>query len=331
MSTTRRQWLRGVLGSALLPSLSMSPICAALAQGHYPSRPVRWIVPYLPGTAPDIAARILAEAAATRLGQPIIVENRGGAAGNLGTRIAARAAADGYTLLYTASPTAANMHIYKDPGYDALKDFDHIMRFSTSDVCLVVHAESDIYTPQDLLARLRANPTQVEYASGGVGTPSHLGVELLLSETGTQALHVPYKGASEIVNAILGRQVIFGMPIFSVAWPLVKSGKLRALATAGSARNPVAREIATLAEQGIAGVVLISWGGLSVPAGTPGPIRQTIFQAFSQTLNQAEVIAKLQENGSAVNLGDTVTYTENLRQEMRLTETMMKKLGLQPI
>lgn len=332
---SRRQLLVRAMGTALLPSfLPMAGALAArpaLAQAPYPSRPVKWLVPYLAATGPDIAARILAEAVGPLLGQPIVIENRAGAAGNIGTRVAAKSPADGYTLLYTGTPLAANMHIYKNPGYDALKDFRHIMRLSSSDVGLVVHADSDIRTLDDLLARLKANPGQVDYASGGIGTPSHLGMEQFLSATRTKAMHVPYKGASELVNAILGHQVVFGMPIFAAAHPMIKAGKLRALAIAGPRRNPVAPQVPTLTELGVPGVELTSWGGLSVPAGTPDAVVNAIYKAFSEALRQPAVIAALQENGGLVDVRDSASFVQNIRQEMQLTEAMMKKVGLQPI
>ena len=324
---SRRRMLAHALGAALLPLAGMP----ARAQGRYPSRPVKWLVPYLPATGPDMVARILAEAVGPFLGQPIVIENRPGAAGNIGTRAVAKSPADGYTLLYTGSPLAANMHIYKNPGYDALKDFRHVMRLSSSTVGLVVNADSDIHSLDDLLARLKARPGQVDYASGGVGTPSHLGVELFLSVTRTKAMHVPYKGASELVNALLGNQVTFGMPIFSAANPMIKAGKLRALAIAGARRNPVEPQVPTLAELGVPGVELTSFGGISVPAGTPDAVVETIYKAFSEALKQPKVVAALQENGGQVDVRDGAAFVQNIQQEMQLTAAMMKQLGLKPV
>jgi tripartite-type tricarboxylate transporter receptor subunit TctC len=176
------------------------------------------------------------------------------------------------------------MRIFRNPGYDALKDFRHVIRVTKSEVALVVAADSDIKTLDDLLARLKARPGKVDYASGGIGTPSHLGMEQLLAATGMQALNVPYKGASEIVNAVLGKQVTFGMPIFSVAYPFVQGGKLRALAVSGHARNPALPQVPTLAELGVKGIELTSWGGVSVPAGTPDAVVQRMGDAFVQAL-----------------------------------------------
>lgn len=326
-SISRRQLLAHALGATLLPLAAMP----ARAQGNYPNRPVKWLVPYLPATGPDMVARILAEAVGPFLGQPIIIENRPGAAGNIGTRVVAKSPADGYTLLYTGSPLAANMHIYKNPGYDALKDFRHVMRLSSSSVGLVVNADSDIRSLDDLLTKLRAQPGQVNYASGGIGTPSHLGTELFLSVTGTKAMHVPYKGASDLVNAILGHQVTFGMPIYSAANPMVKAGRLRALAMAGAKRNPVAPQVPTLAELGVTGVELASWGGLSVPAGTPDAVVDRLYKAFSEALKQPKVVAALQENGGQVDVRDGAAFVQTIQHEIQLTAAMMKQLGLQPV
>jgi len=260
----------------------------------------------------------------------VVIENRAGAAGNIGTRLAAAAPADGYTLLYSGAPIAANMRIYKTPGYDALKDFRHVMGLTSSEVALVVSADSGIRTLDDLLARLKAKPGQVDYASGGVGTPSHLGMELFLSASGVQAMHVPYKGASELVHAVLGKQVVFGMPIYPAAYPMIKAGKLRALAVTGARRNPTAPNVPTLAELGVKEVELTSWGGFSVPAGTPDAVVERLRSAFEQAMKKPEVIAKLEEQGGRAQVLDATAFVHSIEQEMRITEAMMKKVGLEP-
>jgi tripartite-type tricarboxylate transporter receptor subunit TctC len=225
---------------------------------------------------------------------------------------------------------AANMRMYRSPGYDALKDFRHLMRLTTSDIVLVVNANAGIASLAELAAKARANPGKLDYASGGVGTPSHLGVELLLNALGAQATHVPYKGASELVNAILGQQVVFGTPILSVAAPQILAGRLTALAIAGARRNPTLPEVPTLAELGVKGVELTSWGGISVPAGTPDAIAERIRAAFEKALAQPAVQATLAENGGLASPQGAREYTRGFTQEMALTETMMKQAGLQP-
>jgi tripartite-type tricarboxylate transporter receptor subunit TctC len=326
---TRRALCRALAASPLLPLATAT--ATARAADRWPSRPIKWVVPYLAGTGPDTGARILAEAAGPLLGQPIIIENKGGAAGNIGARQVARAAPDGYTWIYSAAPMAANVLMYQTPGYDVMKDFRHVMRLTTSDVLLVVDPASGIETLDDLVARARANPGKLDYASGGVGTPSHLGVELFLNAAGIRATHVPYKGASELVNAVLGGQVSFGMPIFAVAYPHVKGGKLRALGVAGAKRNANLPDVRTLAEQGLQGVELTSWGGLSLPAGTPDPIAARVYEVFSSILKEPRVVASLTELGSQVTPSTPQGYLQVIRNEIAVTDRMMKSAKISPL
>lgn len=317
----RRHLVGSAVACALLPLRS-------IAADNWPERPIKWIVPYLAGTGPDNTARVLAEGVSPILGQPVIIENRAGAAGNIGARLAAKSAPDGYTWVYSSAPMAANMRMYKVPGYDAIKDFRHIMRTTSSDVALIVNAASGIDSLDELLARAKAAPGKLDYASGGVGTPSHLGVELMLSSSKALALHVPYKGASELVNAVLGNQVTFGMPILSVAYPQIVAGNLKALAIAGATRNSLLPKVPTFAELGLPGVELTSWGGISVPAGTSDPIVDRIRRAFEQALMQPSVRSGLVNAGGQITPLPPEAFTRGFIDEMALTETMMKRAGL---
>lgn len=296
----------------------------------FPSRPIKWIVPYLAGTAPDITVRITAEAISGVLGQPVVVENKAGAAGNLGAQIAARAPADGYTWVYSATPMATNMRMYRKPGFDVMKDFIHVGGITQSDVVLVTHPDSGITTVQQLLERVRSHPGKLTYASGGVGTPAHMGAELILKSAGAKALHVPYKGASESVNAVLGKQVDFALTITSVSLPHIVGGKLNALAITAPTRNPRLPDVPTLAEAGVPGVTLVSFGGLSVPAGTPAPVVQRIREALQKALAQPSVRAKLEANGGIVVASTPEAYARSLQSEIALTEKMMKVAGIAP-
>jgi tripartite-type tricarboxylate transporter receptor subunit TctC len=302
---------------------------ATLAQ-DFPSRPIKWIVPYLAGTAPDTTVRITAEAMSDILKQPVVVENKGGAAGNLGAQIAARAPADGYTWVYSATPMATNMRMYRKPGYDVMKDFIHVGGITRSDVVLVVAADAGIHSAKELIERARQQPGKLSYASGGVGTPAHMGAELILKSTGVQALHVPYKGASESANAVLGKQVDFALTISSVSLPHIQGGKMKALALTAPTRNPRLPDVPTLAEAGIPGVTLVSFGGLSLPAGTPAPIVQRIEEALHKALADPAVRAKLEANGAAVVPSKREEYARNLASEIALTEKMMKVAGITP-
>lgn len=304
------------------------PVAGAMAQ-DFPSRPIKWVVPYLAGTAPDLTVRIVGEAMAVVLNQPVVVENRPGAAGNLGAQQAARAPADGYTWVYSGSPMAAGMVLYRKPGYDMLKDFTHLGRIGISDLTLVTHPDSGMKTVQDLVERARRNPGKLSYASGGIGSPAHLSAELLLSTAGVQAVHVPYKGASESVNAVIGKQVEFALTVTSVSLPHITAGKLVALAVTGAVRNPLQPKVPTLTESGVA-VKLVSFGGLSVPAGTPAAVARRIAEALNTALARSEVREKLESLGGQVAPSTPQEFTDALRAELALTERMVQVAGLEP-
>lgn len=320
----KTSWIAAALAAAA--TLAMG---AAQAQQDYPNRAIKWIVPYLPGTAPDTTVRIAADALSDILKQPVVVENRAGAAGNLGAQLAAKAPADGYTWVYSASPMSTSMRMYRKPGFDVTKDFIHVGRITQSDVVLVVAADSGITSVKELMDRARKEPGKLSYASGGVGTPAHMGAELILNASQAKALHVPYKGASESANAVVGKQVDFALTISSVSLPYIQGGKLVPLAITGPKRNPRLPNVPTLAEAGLPGVTLVSFGGLSVPAATPAPVVAKISDALNKALASAETRAKLEANGAVVLPGSSAEYAENLKAEIALTEKMMKVAGIE--
>lgn len=324
----------------MTPARTALTLLAALALGaghaqaqtqaqDYPSRPIRWVVPYLAGTAPDNTVRIVAEAMGTVLKQTVVVDNKAGAAGNLGAQLAARAAPDGYTWVYSASPMAASMRMYKKPGFDAMKDFTHVGRIAVSDLTVVVHPDAGIKTLKDLLERASKNPGKLSFASGGVGSPAHLGAELMLSAVGAEALHVPFKGASESATAVIGRQVDFALTISSVAMPHIQAGRLLPLAVTGPQRNPRQAQVPTLIESGLSGVQISSFGGLSVPAGTPAPVVKRLSEALSKALAMPEVRSRLEAQGGMVAPSSPEEYRDALQAEIGLTERMMKSAKLE--
>lgn len=321
--------------SIALTTFSAVAICCGLstqvqAQAQdFPTRPIRWIVPYLAGTAPDNTVRTVAEAMATILKQPVIVENKPGAAGNLGAQLAARAPADGYAWVYSATPMAASMRMYKKPGFDVMKDFTHVGRIAISDLTVVVHPESGVKTIKDLTGRMQKEPGKLSFASGGVGSPAHMGAELMLGMAGVSALHVPYKGASESITAVIGKQVDFALAISSVAVPHISAGRLLPLAVTGPQRNPRQPGTPTLAESGWTGLHLTSFGGLSVPAGTPAPIVKRLSDTLSQVLAMPEVRARLEAQGGMVAPSTPDEFRDALSAEIGLTERMMKSTRLE--
>jgi len=296
---------------------------------QWPTKAIRWIVPYQAGSAPDSVTRVLAEAMSSRLGQPIVIENRAGASGNLGAQYAARSPADGYTWVYSSSVMAGNMKLYKSPGYDVLKDFTHISTFGASDSLLVVNPASGIKSVHDLVDRAKANPGKLNLGSSGIGTPSHLGVTMMMRSASVTAEHVPYRGAHAIVMALLGKEIDFGLPILSVALSHVQGGELVALAVAAKQRNPSLPDVPTLEEAGVREAALESFGGLSVPAGTPTAIVSRIHEALSAALDDPAIVERLESMGmSKVKTSTPEAYAELLRGEIGKTEHMMQAAGI---
>ncbi|VTU41291.1 Argininosuccinate lyase [Variovorax sp. PBS-H4] len=324
MNTIRRALVLAAAAAAALATTA-----GAHAQ-DYPSRPIKWIVPYLAGTAPDTTVRITGDAMSKILGQPIVIENRGGVAGNIGAQLAAKAPADGYTWVYSGSPMATNMRMYRKPGFDVMKDFIHVGRITQSDSVIVVNPDSGITSVKQLVEHLRKSPGKMAYASGGVGTPSHMGAELILAATGTKALHVPYKGASESTNAVAGKQVDFALSLVAPALPHIQGGKLVPLAVLSPERNVRLDKVPTLAEAGVPGISLVSFGGLALPKGTPAPVVQKVREALGQALATPEVREKLEANGAAVVPSTPEQFAQSLQAEIALTEKLMKVANIEP-
>ncbi|WP_253206675.1 Bug family tripartite tricarboxylate transporter substrate binding protein [Verticiella alkaliphila] len=319
--------LTRAVGACALLSLPLAPVLAADAD-PYPTRAIKWIVPYLAGTGPDLTARVLSDAMSNELGQPIVVENRGGVGGNLGAQLAARAAPDGYTWLYSGSPMAASMRLYAQPGFDVMKDFVHVGGISRSDSVVLVNRASPYQTLSDLVAGLSAKPGELFYASGGVGTPSHLGAESLLAVTQTTSSHVPYKGASESTNAVASDQVSFALSLIGPALPHIQGGRLKPLAVLSPERNRMLPEVPTTAEAGVADAVVMAYGGLSVPAGTPPAVVSRIAAALDAALQRDDVRGKLENSGLTVTPASSEAYTQLLRDEMLATQQLADKVNL---
>lgn len=312
----------------LMLALALAGPFAAHAEEAYPSRTIRWIVPFLPGTSPDNTVRILADAMGQTLKQNIIVENRAGAGGNLGAQAAARSAPDGYTWVYSGSPMAANMRMYSKPGYDLMKDFVHVGRIGVSDLTFVTSPASGTTSLRELLERAKKKPGSVMYASGGIGSPAHMVAELMLQTAGAEATHVPYKGATESTKAAISKEVDFAVSITSVALPHIEQGKLAALAVSAPQRHRRLPKVPTLAEAGVP-IALTSMGGLSVPAGTSPTVVRRIAEALNTALANPEVRTKIEDLGGRVAPTTPDEYTGLLKQEVASTEKLMAAARLE--
>jgi tripartite-type tricarboxylate transporter receptor subunit TctC len=278
-------------------------LCAAMAAGaqEWPTKPVRFIVPYPPGGGTDVIARIVQSRLGDALGQQVIIENRGGAGGALGTEQAAHAAPDGYTFLFTLSSHTINPLLYK-LNYDTERDFAAVTLIVSVPQLIATQPGSPIQSMQDVIKLAKEKPGALNFASVGNGTPSHIAGELIKLKTGIDMVHIPYKGGGPAVADTLGGQVSFAIVTMPAAISHVRAGKLRALAVTTLKRNPGAPEIPTVAEAlKLPDYEVDSWYALFAPAKTPSAIVDKMQKAVAQTIQLPDVKQKLLEQG-----GDTV-------------------------
>jgi len=277
-----------LLAAALLGPAAFAP--AALAEGAFPTKPVTLVVPFPPGGPTDAMARTLAAEMKDRLGQPMIVENRAGAGGNIGAEYVARAEADGHTLLFgTSGPLAINSSLYRKIGYDQTKSFAPVIQIGHLPNILVVHPSLPVKDVKELVAYAKANPGKLSYASSGNGASSHLAGVLFNSVAGTDIMHVPYKGTGPALNDLLGNQVSMTFTDILTALPYVKAGKLRGLGVATAARSQALPQVPSIAEQGYKGYDVSVFFGIVAPAGTPADRVARLNKAFTEVLATPKV------------------------------------------
>jgi len=291
---------------------------AAEAPSDYPGKqPVRIIVPYPAGGSTDLLARVLGQKVGEQIGQTVVVENRPGASGNIGASYVAKSPADGYTLfLGTSTALAVNPSLYKTLPYSPDKDFSPIILATLLPSLVVVGNSVPVKTMKELPAYLKSNASQVAYASSGNGTPAHLGGELYKKTVGLPTLsHVPYKGGVPALTDLVGGQTTVMFAILPEAYPLVKEGKLRALAVTTASRLPQLPNLPTVAESGAPGYELVGWYGFLAPAGTPAPIIAKLNHAFDHALKDEEVKAKLVGMGFEMAGGPPEVLASKMRSE----------------
>jgi tripartite-type tricarboxylate transporter receptor subunit TctC len=298
-----RVWLATV-GSLAFGTLlfAMAPQVAAQ---DYPKRPIMLIVPYPAGGGNDVIARLVAAKMSAKLGQPMVIENRGGAGSIIGTEDVHKAEPDGYTLLLGQSgPISINPAVYKELPYDPEKDFAPIAMTTAYPYVLVVNAKLPVKTLQDFVAMVKAKPGEFNYGTTGVGAANHLVTELFSSRAGLKMIHVPYRGTALAVADLLAGQVtmVFADPVSAL--PHIKAGTLRALAVSSKERSSVAPEVATIAESGYPGFDAIAWHGILAPANTPPPVVAKLHDQIVAALNDPATKALLEAQAMAT-VGDT--------------------------
>jgi tripartite-type tricarboxylate transporter receptor subunit TctC len=301
----------------------------ALAQ-NYPSRPIRFIVPYPPGGGTDVVARILNEALAAELGQPVIIDNRGGAAGNLGTDIAAKAPPDGYNVLFTLSSHTINPKLYDKLPFDVERDFVPISLVALIPQILVAHPSVPANNAQELIALAKANPGKLNYASVGTGSPGHIAGELFKLKAGVDIVHVPYKGGGPAVADTIGGQVQLLFVSMPAAWQYVKAGKLKAIAVTSATRSVAAPDVPTVAESGIPDYVVDSWYGALAPAKTPPAAVARLNAAFVKVLDNPQIRERLLAQGAEAAPSTPAEFDHRIKEELAKWESVIKAARIRP-
>ena len=300
------------LFALLLPLLL---ITTAHAQS-WPSKPLRIIVPFAPGGSTDIFARLLGERMAAVLGQSVIIDNRAGAAGNIGADAVAKAAPDGYTLLMaTTGVLAINQALYKNMSYDAAKELDPLVFVASITNVLIVSAESTLKSAADVLATAKQAPGKLSFASSGAGSSTHMSAELFKTMAGVDLLHVPYKGSGPAMLDLIAGRVSLMFENMPGAVPHMKAGRVRALAQTGQKRSPALPEIPTVAEAGVKGYESLSWSGIALPVGVPKEVMARLNREINTILAQPEMRQKLGEQGAESVGGSPEAFAQHVRQE----------------
>ncbi len=302
---------------------------AAFCQ-NYPAKPIRLVVPFAPGGGVDITARLLAQSLSVNLGQQIVIDNRGGAGGIVGMEIVARAAPDGYTLLMSHVGFTAMPGLYKKLPFDPVKDFTGVVVAISGVYLLVVNPAVPVKSVQELIAYAKANPGKLGFASAGSGSSIHLAGELFKSMAGLDLLHVPYKGAAPALTDVVAGEVQMMFGTATNTLPMVKAGKLRALAVTSAKRSALAPELPTVAESGLPGFEVVGWYGLAAPAKTPRPLVAQINADTNRALQSTDLIDRLRVQGLEPVGSTPEEATDLIKNDVARWTKVIRDAGIQP-
>jgi tripartite-type tricarboxylate transporter receptor subunit TctC len=322
----RRQFI-GLLGNSAAAILSTRVGAAET----YPSRPIRLIIPYPPGGGTDIVGRVLGERLRESLGQPIVIDNRGGAGGVLGTQLVAKAAPDGYTLMLVPSSHVINPSIYAKLPYDTVKDFAPITMVASTAILMAVNASMSADTVKAFVAAAKANPKTIgNFGSAGVGTVFHLTGQLFNQVSGLALQHVPYRGGAAVVAALLGGEIQLAFETILALQPHVRAGTLRALAITSAQHSPAMSDVPTSAEAGFPQLLADNSYALFAPAGTPAPILERLHDATVAALALPDVRAQLREQGAEVVGNTAAELAAYVRTEIPKWAALARQAGVKP-
>ena len=310
--------------------LAMAGGCAGALAQDWPSKPIRFIAPNLPGGPTDILARLIGQKLAESLGQPVVIENRAGAGGNIGTEVAAKAPPDGYTLVTGNNATfGANVSLYKRLGFDPLRDFAPVILVATQPNILVVHPSLPAQSVKEFIALAKARPGQLNYSGSGMGAAAHLAAELFKSMTATDIVHISYKSAAPaLIDLVAGETQLMFATSLSVM-PYIKANRVRALGVTTAKRSRFLPELPTIAEAGVPGFEASTWHGVLVPAGTPVTIVERFNTEINRMLQLADVRERLAALGAEIAGGSAKEFAEHIQREIPKWAKVVKSIGVQ--
>jgi tripartite-type tricarboxylate transporter receptor subunit TctC len=320
-----------MLRRVLIAAAAALLVATTASAQSYPNRPIKVIVPFVPGTGTDTMGRTMVEAIAPALGVPMIVENRGGAGGSIGANAVAKAPADGYTLLATSAGHAANPAIYKSLPFDTVDDFVAIAPLAFQPNVLIIAPSRGLKTVQELVAYGKANPGKLTYGSAGIGSGTHLNAEKFRNASGGfDAVHVPYRGSTEAFPDIMtGRTDFFFSPI-SAALQLIRAGSLLALAVSSEKRSPVLPDVPTTVEAGVPNSEFVLWYGMLAPKGTPKEIVQRLHAEITKAVQSPEVRARLASVGADPWMMSSEAFHQHIRDEVQANIKLAAAAGIKP-
>jgi tripartite-type tricarboxylate transporter receptor subunit TctC len=296
-------------------------------EGVFPSYPFRFVVPYAAGGNGDIVSRIVGQRLASALGQPVVIDNRAGAGGNVGAEIAARAAPDGYTLVLGTNTHAINMSLYAKPGYDFVADFAPVSLVSSAPMVLVVHPSLPVKSVRELIALAKAHPGRMNYATGGNGSSAHVITELFKSLARVDLVHVPYGGVAQGMTDLMAGQIQVMFNSTSTSLSLIQAGRMRALGITTASRSPMAPGMPTVAESGLPGFEASIWQGVLVPAKTPAPVIERLHREFATMLAAADTRNQLFNSGVDAKPSTPGEFSELIVREIAKWGKVVKSSG----
>ncbi|GLC91802.1 hypothetical protein Tamer19_12100 [Cupriavidus sp. TA19] len=308
--------------------VALVPMASALAQENYPSHPIKIVVPFPPGGTSDTVARLVAAKLKDKLGQPVLVDNKGGGGTIIGTEAVARSPADGYTLLWATPPFAINHSLYTKRPYDAFKDFVAVVDVASMPLVLIVPPNSPAKNLQELIALAKKNPGKLSYGSSGNGGSPHLAMETFKSASNADIKHIPYRGSAPAFTDLLGGQTDVMIDTTLLVTPYVAAGKVRALAQTGTERSSALPNVPTMREAGVPGVSVSAWLMLVAPAGTPDSIVRKLNTAVNEVLKTPSVRDQLEKQGLEITAGSQADAARHLKADIDMYAKAIKASGV---